>query len=184
MWSSLNFDYSKAFDVVSHILLEKLHCLGIQGSILQWISSFLSEQLMRVAAKGTLSTSREVHHGVPQGSVLGPLRFVIYINHIASNLSCMYKMFADYLKIYGCVHLRLSPDHRPSSADVQSDIDVLYSTSLSWGFQMNPKKCAVLRFSRPYSDLAPAEYLMNGGAIPSVKLHLDLGVLIHRYQVS
>ena len=43
---------------------------------------------------------------------------------------------------------------------------------------MNPKKCAVLRFSRPYSDLAPAEFLMNGGAIPSVKLHLDLGVLV------
>ena len=67
------FDYSKAFDVVRHdILLEKLHCLGIQGSILQWISSFLSERLMRVAVKGTLSTSREVYSGVPQGSVLGP----------------------------------------------------------------------------------------------------------------
>ena len=77
-----------------------------------------------------------------------------------------------------CISARRLTIVCPLSADVQSDIDVLYSTSLSWGLQMNPKKCAVLRFSRPYSDLAPAEYLMNGDAIPSVKLHLDLGVLV------
>ena len=175
----LLFDYSKAFDVVRHdILIAKLHCLGVQGSTLQWISSFLSGRLMRVAVKGSLSKPRKVDSGVPQGSVLGPLLFLIYINHIASNLSCLYKIFADDLKIYACVHHRSSPDNPHSAADVQSDIDVLYTTSLSWGLQMNPKKCAVMRFSRSYSDLTPAHYLMNGVVIPPVKSHLDLGVLV------
>ena len=175
----LLFYYSKAFDVVRHdILIAKLHCLGVQGSTLQWISSFLSGRLMRVAVKGSLSKPRKVDSGIPQGSVLGPLLFLIYINHIASHLSCLYKIFADDLKIYACVHHRSSPDNPHSTADVQSDIDVLYTTSLSWGLQMNPKKCADMRFSRSYSDLTPAQYLMNGVVIPSVKSHLDLGVLV------
>ena len=76
------------------------------------------------------------------------------------------------------MHHRLSPASATSSARVQSDINMLYSTSLSWGLQMNPNKCAILRFSRAYNDLTPAEYSMNGLAIPSVKSHLDLGVLI------
>ena len=173
------FDYSKAFDVVRHdILIEKLRCLGVQGCSLQWISSFLSERLMRVSVKGSLSKPRNVDSGVPQSSVLGPLLFLVYVNHIASNLSCMYKIFADDLKIYACIHRRASPDIRSSSADIQSDIDVLYSTSLSWGLQMNPKKCVVMRFSRPYSDLTPPHYIMSGLPIPPVESHPDLGVLV------
>ena len=173
------FDYSKAFDVVCHdILIEKLACLGIQGNLLQWISSFLLGRQMRVSVKGSLSHPRKVMSGVPQGSVLGPLLFLVYINHIASNLTCMYKIFADDLKIYACVRHRSSPGVSSSTADVQSDINLLHSTSSSWGLTMNPKKCAVLRFSRHYSDLTPAEYFMNGLAIPSVKSHLDLGVWI------
>ena len=174
------FDYSKAFDVVHHgILIEKLHCLGIQGNSLQWIESFLTGRLMNVAVKGVMSKPRKVLSGVPQGSVLGPLLFLIYINHIASKLSCKYKIFADDLKIYACVHHRSFPVvTAPSTTDVQSDIDLLYITSSSWGLQMNPKKCAVLRFSRAYHDLTPAEYVMNGLTIPSVNSHLDLGVLV------
>ena len=173
------FDYSKAFDVVRHdILIDKLHCLGIQGNTLRWIESFLIGRFMTVSVKGSRSKPREVLSGVPQGSVLGPLLFLIYINHIASDLSSQYKIFADDLKIYACVHHRSSPDDGPTAASMQSDIDTLYRTSSSWGLQMNPKKCAVLRFSRPYSDLTPAVYHMNGLAIPSVNSHMDLGVLV------
>ena len=173
------FDYSKAFDVVCHdILISKLFHLGVRGNILQWISSFLSDRMMRVSVMGCTSQPRKVRSGVPQGSVLGPLLFLIYINHIAANLTCRYKIFADDLKIYACVHHRSSPDHSPSMADVQSDIDTLYDTSLSWGLKMNPKKCAVLRFSREFAELTPAVYFMNGTVIPPVKSHVDLGVQV------
>ena len=173
------FDYSKAFDVIRHdIMIEKLQRLGIHGNTLHWIESFLTGRLMTVSVKGTQSKPREVLSGVPQGSVLGPLLFLIYINHVASNLTSQYKIFADDLKIYACVHHRSSPEDGPSVASMQSDIDTLYATSLSWGLQMNPQKCAVLRFSRPYSDLMPAVYHINGLAIPSVRSHMDLGVLV------
>ena len=175
------FDYSKAFDVVCHdILLAKLHCIGVQGRILQWISSFLSNRVMRVSAMGSISQPRDVCSGVPQGSVLGPLLFLIYINYIAANLTCHYKIFADDLKIYACVHRRSRPASLSlsSSPDIQSDIDRLYSTSVSWGLTMNPKKCAVLRFSCSYDDLTPAEYYLNGLKIPAVKSHQDLGVTV------
>ena len=174
------FDYSKAFDVVCHdILLAKLQHIGIQGAILDWISSFLSDRVMRVSAIGSKSQPRDVTSGVPQGSVLGPLLFLIYINHVAANLTCDYKIFADDLKIYACIPRQSSDPHQPSpSPNIQSDIDQLYTTSETWGLKMNPKKCAVLRFSRPYGDLTPAQYCMNGSEIPSVQSHSDLGVIV------
>ena len=108
------FDYSKAFDKVNHhILLTKLKCIGINGSLLQWISSFLIGRKLQVAVKGHLSSCRAVESGVPQGSVLGPLLFLIYINHVGSRLASNYKIFADDLKLYACV-TPSSSGHRPS----------------------------------------------------------------------
>ena len=173
------FDYSKAFDVVNHsILISKLHCLGIRGNVLDWVSSFLSDRKMSVSVMGSSSRPRRVISGVPQGSVLGPLLFLIYVNNIASDLTCRYKVFADDLKIYACVHRRSVPGHSLSMTNVQADINMLYKTSLSWGLKMNPDKCAVLRFSRVFSGLTPAEYFMNGVLIPPVKSHVDLGVIV------
>lgn len=80
------FDFSKAFDVVVHsLLIKKLELLGIRGKILHCIHSFLSGRSMQVCIDGHLSQEREVLSGVPQGSVLGPLLFLIYINSIGSN---------------------------------------------------------------------------------------------------
>ena len=74
-------DYQKAFDTVPHRrLIHKLRAYGITGSTLGWIESFLSERTQRVAVHGTLSDERVVLSGVPQGSVLGPLLFLLYIN--------------------------------------------------------------------------------------------------------
>ena len=98
---------------------------------------------MNVIVKDVTSRNRNVLSGVPQGSVLGPILFLIYINHVASNLCCKYKIFADDLKIY------MSIDHGTSyqrdTSAFQRDIDTLCSTSKSWGLYMNSKKCAVLR---------------------------------------
>ena len=174
------FDFSKAFDVVCHeIMLAKLIAIGIEGDLLRWIASFLKDRQMRVCIKGHVSQPRRVLSGVPQGSVLGPLLFLIYINSVASQLTCQYKIFADDLKIYACVQHLLSKSDPPSSTlDVQRDIDILQATAASWGLLMNTKKCAVIRFSMARRDISPPTYLLNGQPIQSVDSHLDLGVVV------
>ena len=175
------FDFSKAFDVVSHdILLEKLFKLGIPDNILQWFASFLSRRQMRVCIGGKTSRARDVMSGVPQGSVLGPLLFLVYVNSIASRLLSSYAIFADDLKIYACVSHMGSSNSSPSAQCVQADIDVLFSTALSWGLYMNRKKCAVLRFSRLTRDFSPPTYFLNGLGIPVVDRHVDLGILMDK----
>ena len=82
------------------MLLSKLESLGVGGSLLAWISAFLSVRVMSVSVSGRLSSPVDVTSGVPQGSVLGPLLFLIYINHISSGLACRFKAFADDYKLY------------------------------------------------------------------------------------
>ena len=97
----LLFDFSKAFDVVSHsVLLTKLKLLGIDSNLIAWIEAFLTGRTMSVAIRDAHSRPRQVLSGVPQGSVLGPILFLLFVNHIAANLSCQFKIFADDLKMY------------------------------------------------------------------------------------
>ena len=156
------FDYSKAFDKVCHqILLEKLMSIGIDGKLLKWIASFLEGREMQVAVKGQLSSSRPVESGVPQGSVLGPLLFLIYVNHIGSKLTSNYKIFADDLKLYACVNPSLSGACPGTAQSIQADINTLHGTSESWGLTLNREKCAVLRFTRNSGEPVPPEYFFG-----------------------
>ena len=177
----LLFDFSKAFDIVCHdILLAKLRVVGIDDNLLLWISSFLTNRKMKVSVKGFLSRERDVLSGVPQGSVLGPLLFLVYINNIADQLSTDYKIFADDLKLYACVgfHFSAGAPSPSSVAEVQRDIDVLHSTAASWGLNMNPGKCAVIRFPSKISVHTPVRYMLNGHLLLSVSSHSDLGTII------
>ena len=174
------FDYSKAFDVVCHkVLLTKLHSIGVDGQILSWISSFLTDRKMQVSVRTSVSSSRVVHSGVPQGSVIGPLLFLVYINHVCSKLTSQYKMFADDIKIYSRVSGNPS-GQRLAIADssLQNDIDLLNHTSKSWGLKINREKCAILRFSRRFKDLVSPHYTLDGSPLPVCQSHCDLGVLV------
>jgi hypothetical protein len=85
-------DISKAFDKVWHkCLLAKLKSIGINGPLLQWFESYLTERYQRVTIEGTSSDWARIEAGVPQGSVLGP----IYINDLADNVSSTSFLFAD-----------------------------------------------------------------------------------------
>ena len=94
-------DFSKAFDVVSHfIILEKLQKLGIRGNLFIWIHEFLIGVMMCVKVTGNKGSVRDVSSGVAKGSVLGPVLFLFYGNHIASSVGCCRKAFADDFKLY------------------------------------------------------------------------------------
>ena len=94
-------DFSKAFDKVPHEhLILKLQYYGIRGNILDWISSFLSNRTQRVVCGGFASDPVDILSGVPQGTVLGPLLFLIYINDITDYVSSSYRLFADNCILY------------------------------------------------------------------------------------
>ena len=93
-------DFEKAFDKVAHSrLTHNLNYYGIR-ELLQWIQSFLTNHTQRVVVDGTYSSPCSVTSGVPQGSVLGPVLFLIYINDITSNIHSQLRLFADDCLIY------------------------------------------------------------------------------------
>ena len=175
----LFFDFSKAFDRVSHsVLLDKLVCIGVHSSLIAWIGEFLRGRSMYVGVAGRSSRRLPVTSGVPQGSVLGPVLFLIYINHVVAGLTCQYKLFADDIKLY------LSFDITDLEAGISSgqrNIDLLINTSEAWGLSMNVAKCVCVRFSRrrhnmPSEQMSP--YTIGGNPIRFVSSHRDLGVLV------
>ena len=95
-------DVSKAFDKVNHgCLLQKFHEFGFGGSLLQWFSSYLMGRYQRVTVLGETSETLPVSSGIPQGSILGPMLFLIYVNNLPDSvLTSHVAMFADDTKIY------------------------------------------------------------------------------------
>ena len=130
-------DFAKAFDSVprEHLIL-KLHCLGVTTELLQWIRSFLTCLHQRVIINGSYSDWLPVTSGVPQGSVLGPLLFILYIDDLQSVIKhSTLKIFADDVALYREV---------ASSADcllLQQDLDNFYSWTIKWQLRLNASKC-------------------------------------------
>ena len=131
-------DFSKAFDSVPHQrLLKKIRAHGISGNLLRWIQSFLGDMSQCVVINGKKSKWAEVLSGIPQGSVLGPILFVIYINDLPDVLKGRVKMFADDTKVY--THIREQKD----SEVLQEDLDNLSKWSERWQRIFNVDKCDI-----------------------------------------
>ena len=100
----LYLDYRKAFDSVPHKrLIYKLSSVGLHGKLLSWLSFFLSNRIMRVGVRGSYSTWFQMISGVPQGSVLGPILFLLYVNDLPNWIKCSMRMFADDTKIWNII---------------------------------------------------------------------------------
>ena len=169
-------DFSRAFDVIIHeVLLEKLASLGFDRNILAWIRSFLARRTMRVAAGGECSAEREVNSGVPQGSVLGPIVFLIYVNYLMEGVECSWKAFADDFKISTCSADRI--DGVDEVAALQRDLDRIYRRGLECSLRLNPEKCVIMRFGRGSAASSP-QYTLDGHTLTVVHQYKDLGVWV------
>ena len=144
---------------------------------MDWIREFLVGRRLSVSVAGVGSSYREVRSGVPQGSVLGPVLFLIYANFIASGVECEWTAFADDFKLCVCYpRTRVGVPASGSSA-LQRSIDSLVATSKSWNLSLNPGKCVVMQFGGSRggrSERVP--YTLEGVALKFVKSYRDLGV--------
>ena len=163
-------DFAKAFDKVPHNrLLLKLKAHGVTGKLLMWIDNWLRNRRQRVCLQGTMSEWRDVDSGVPQGSVLGPILFLIYINDLDTGIDSMIFKFADDTKVLAKVDSVFERDN------LQMDLDTLCEWSKKWQMKFNTDKCKVLHFGRKNKLF---DYTMDCQVINSVDTEKDLGILI------
>ena len=177
------FDFSKAFDVVPHsVLMGKLSLLGVSGCLYEWIGSFLSNRSMHVSVSGSHSSPRQVLSGVPQGSVLGPVLFLVFVNSLPSFVQNKTKMFADDMKLYLKVRRGDAAQLTEDLSSCQADIDELRRVATSWGLDFNVGKCVTMRFGGGRSDLLrvghPLFYSLDDHELARQNSTRDLGVVI------
>ena len=166
-------DYSKAFDRVHHsILLKKVKALGIDGPVGRWIGNFLIGRKQSVKVNGHLSDMIDVLSGVPQGSILGPLLFIIFINDINKDIKkATMSCYADDSKI----SMKITVDQDRS--DLQQDLNKIFKWSEDNSMLFNNDKLEFIRFSRRSQQSADYMYQKNTGKdIKCVDTCKDLGL--------
>ena len=170
-------DISKAFDKVWHKgLLFKLKKCGIKGALLSWFESYLTDRKQRVTINGQCSDWRIINAGVPQGSVLGPLLFLIYINDIVQNAShCNIRLFADDTCLFIEVNNRLE-----AAEFINDDLSKIYKWSKQWLINFAPTKTKALIISNKKDLILNPPLFLNGTQITEVKSHTYLGVTFTR----
>ena len=163
-------DFAKAFDKVPHLrLLSKLTSYGITGNTQNWIKSFLSNRKQRVSVNGALSDITDVTSGVPQGSVLGPVLFLLYINDINGNIKSSIRLFADDSIIYRKISSKT--DHEI----LQTDLSQLQTWSDKWQMEFNVSKCVHLPITNKTKP-STHKYSLSGQPLSTVSSHSYLGV--------
>jgi len=168
-------DYRKAFDSVPHKrLLNKIRALGLGDKVTKWIEDFLTERKMRVNVGGNFSTWLEVLSGVPQGSVLGPLLFLLFVNDLPDWVQCSIKMFADDTKIWTKISMEEDQEL------LQNDLNQLIRWSQEWLLQFNPEKCKVMHIGHTLDTTYWINDQGSSHLLQETDSEKDLGVYISK----
>lgn len=167
---SVFLDFSKAFDRVHHsTLIHKMATFGIRPPLLQWVHAYLQERNVAVRSNGVTSATAAIRCGVPQGSVLGPLLFLLFINDLPGMLHSPCQLFADDMKIWRTI--RGTEDTKA----LQDDLNTISMWTTANDLPLNEGKCRVLALR---SDIKRT-YILNNRAIPHSEAEKDLGIVVH-----
>ena len=168
-------DFAKAFDKVHHgILIRKIKEIGIRGKVLNWLKAFLSNRVQNISVEGTLSEESHVISGVPQGTVLGPLLFLIHISDINKEVrNSRVSSFADDTRILKIIK-------EPSDRSIlQEDLNVVYDWSKNNKMQFNDSKFEMIRYTLR-GEQTTSPYLAPDSTIIEQKSQIkDLGVSLN-----
>ena len=165
-------DFSKAFDTVPHDgLLSKLKHYGIDDKIWLRISNFLKQRKQRVVVDGIQSDLVTVDSGVPQGTVLGPILFLLHINDLPSVISSTVRLFADDCLVYREIK------NRQDQIVLQKDLNLLENWGSKWGMRFNAAKCNIMRMSRKQTPIS-TQYELSGQVLEELKDAKYLGVTV------
>ncbi|CAI2726681.1 unnamed protein product [Schistosoma spindalis] len=163
-------DLSKAFDKVSHCGLKfKLERFGIHYTVVDWISNFLHDRRQRVRVNGALSSWVPLESGVPQGTILGPLLFLLYVNELPTVAKSSVLLFADDIKIWRPIH------NMSDRMVLQNDLSSLVAWLDRWSLEVNPNKSVVMQLNNNDESY---HYTIRGFVLPKVRNYKDLGVIL------
>ncbi|CAF4393960.1 unnamed protein product, partial [Didymodactylos carnosus] len=171
-------DFRKAFDTVWHKgLLVKLKAKGLPPSLVNWFGSYLSNREIVTTVDGITSSARIVDRRVPQGSVLRPLLFLIFIDNLGDNVSATMRLFADDASLYRVTEKN---DIRKVIDQVNKDLLLIYEWSITWKLYLNIDKCKAMIFSiRERDTLASLPpVLINKSPISYVVEQKQLGLIL------
>ena len=172
-------DISKAFDKVWHKgLIHKLKQNGIGGPLLKILTDFLKSRKQRVVLNGQHSSWSDVLAGVPQGSILGPLLFLIYINDLSDGLQCNPKLFADDTSLFATVH-----NIKKATNDLNNDLTKITKWAFQWKMSFNPdisKQAHEVIFSRKRSVSSHPPLTFNNIPVAQTNSQKHLGMQLDK----
>ena len=170
-----SLDMTKGFDTISHkVLLHKLRYYGFNENVISWINSYLSERTQFVKYNSRVSSELPIQRGVPQGSVLGPILFILYVNDLVNIFTdCNCTMYADDTNLY-C--------HAPTFAEAQSKLQACLDLISKWLFEnqlvVNASKSSIMVVTRKSLPISNLNFHLCGNIIPITEETKLLGVLI------
>jgi hypothetical protein len=167
-------DFRKAFDKVPHRrLMEKVRSYGIEEGICDWLESFLSNRKQQVIINGQRSEEEDVISGVPQGSVLGPLLFIIFINDLPELVKAALFLFADDSKIWKEI------EGQHDKVSLQEDLNAMEQWSKTWLLEFHPDKLKLIHMNIKHEEVE-SDYKVGEYTVKGVQKEKDLGVIVDK----
>jgi hypothetical protein len=170
-------DFAKAFDMVSHAgLLVKLKSFGFDDQLIKWMKSYLSGRRQRVVLGDIVSSWKDVLSGIPQGSILGPLLFLLFINDMPDLLNEFCKLFADDTKLIAAIR------NTTDCLMLQTDIDKATHWAETWKMQFNNKKCKVMHIGKknPTYQYTMQNSISERTILEETSAERDLGIILSK----